>query len=646
MGDQTTDEFIRIQTALAGRYSLQRELGRGGMGVVYLAQDVALERPVALKILQSHLASQPALKQRFLNEARTAAKLSHPNIIPIFAVDEVNDVVFFVMPLVDGETLGHRIRSRGPVPPSELEKILRDVGWGLAYAHAQGVVHRDVKADNIMIERASGRAFVVDFGIARVVENTGVTSAGEILGTADYMSPEQARGEVADHRSDIYSLGVVAYYALAGRLPFEAPTVRALLAKHITQPAPLVAAAVPGVPRKLADAVHRCLAKNPAERFPSAEELAEAVGAALAARSETPAPIRIFTTKASEISQNLIFISYLQLFLGVFGAAAALTPDALGANVLLGLAVIPVVAWPFLGLGMLGQIRGLVKSGYAREDLVARWRRELQYDQEQRAVEHGRVAETLARVSRWAIPLGAVAAIVSAPMRYIWSLANAGIMVGALGWGAMMVGGIVKLWDYDMRTALSRRLTGKFLESRLGRWAFRVAGIGLDRPALASQATHRATELGIGMAVDSLFEALPKSTRQQLAELPGLVRLLEQDAAKMRRKVEELSDVAIKAGLGAAGGLGRPPTSVVLKERDALERDLAVARDAAKARLADAVTALEMIRLDLLRLTAGAGSVEGLTADLAEARAVSEEVGRLLAARDEVEAQLSTDTER
>src|SRR5947207_15432897 len=175
MGDQTTSEFIRIQTALAGRYSLQRELGRGGTGVVYLAQDVALERPVALKLLQPHLASQPALKQRFLNEARTAAKLSHPNIIPIFAVDEVGDVVFFVMAFVDGETLGHRIRNRGPVPPSELGKILRDVGWGLAYAHAQGVVHRDVKADNIMIERASGRAFVVDFGIARVTQNTAVT---------------------------------------------------------------------------------------------------------------------------------------------------------------------------------------------------------------------------------------------------------------------------------------------------------------------------------------------------------------------------------------------------------------------------------------------------------------------------------------
>ena len=537
------------------------------------------------------------------------------------------------------------------MPPSELGQILRDVGWGLAYAHAQGVVHRDVKADNIMIERASGRAFVVDFGIARVTDHTGVTSAGEILGTADYMSPEQASGEVADHRSDIYSLGVVAYYALAGRLPFEAPTVRALLAKHITQPAPLVAAAVPGLPAKLGDAVHRCLAKNPAERFASAEELADAIGVALAVRHETPGPIRLFTKQASEISQNLIFIGYLQLFLAVFGTAAMITPDKLGGNVILGMAAIAFAAWPFLAAGMLAQIRTLLKSGYTREDLAARWGRELQYDQEERALEHRASEGTLGRLSRWAIPVGAVAAIVSAPMRYVWAIKTlvplgVGEMVGTLGWGLMMVGGLVKLWDYDLRTALSRRLTGSLLESRVGRWAFRLAGIGLDRPALASLATHRATELAIGMAVDSLFESLPKATRQQLAELPAVVRLLEQDATRMRRKVEELSDVANKAGSGAPSASGRLPASALLERRDALERDLAVARDAAKQRLADAVTALETIRLDLLRLTAGAGSVEGLTADLDEARAVSEEVGRLLAARDEVAAHLSRDIER
>ena len=585
------------------------------------------------------MASQPALKQRFLNEARTAAKLSHPNIIPIFAVDDVDDIVFFVMAFVDGETLGQRVRSRGPLPPSELAKILREVGWGLAYAHAQGVVHRDVKADNIMIERGSGRALVVDFGIARVIQNTGVTGVGEILGTADYMSPEQASGEVVDHRSDIYSLGVVAFYALSGRLPFEAPTVAALLAKQITQPAPSIAEFVAGVPAKLGDAVDRCLAKDPALRFASGEELADAVGIALASRREAPQAIRVFAKKSGELCQNLIFMSYMQLCLGAWGGVAWMTPDRFGSDGLLGLAAIGFVAAPFLVLGMLSQMRTLLKSGYTRDDLVAGWNRELQFDQDARALEHGRDAGRVERAWRWAVPLGLAGVIGSWPLAFNLGFPDAGIDVGAAGWVTMLLGGLVSLWRYDGRTALSRRLAGKFVKSRLGRWAFRLAGLGLDRSALASLATHRPTELGIGMAVDSLFDALPKGTRLELAELPSIVRHLEADAMKIRQRVEELNDVATKAAADMRSAPNRSPMAL-MERRDALDREVNVARDAAKQRLADAVTALETIRLDLLRLTAGAGSVDSLTADLTEARAVSEEVGRLLDARDEVEAQL------
>ena len=642
MDDQTTGEFIQIQAALAGRYSLQRELGRGGMGIVYLAQDVALERPVALKLLQPQLASQPALKQRFLNEARTAAKLSHPNIIPIFTVDEVEGFVFFVMAFVDGETLGQRIRSRGLLPPSELAKILRDVGWALAYAHAQGVVHRDVKADNILIERASGRALVVDFGIARVIQNTGVTGVGEILGTADYMSPEQASGEGADHRSDIYSLGVVAFYALTGRLPFQGATIGAVLAKHITQLPPSIAEAVPGLPATLGDAVDRCLAKDPAHRFANAEALADAVGVALESRREAPRPIRIFTKKASEISQNLLFISYFQLFLVLIGALAAVTREGLGGNVMFGLAAIGLVAETVLPVGMLGQIRRLLKSGYTRDDLVASWNRELQFDQDERALEHGRTAGLVERASRWAVPVGWACIIAATALGGPFH--DAAIWLGGLGWTTAFLGGVLSLWRYDGRSALSRRLTGKFVESRLGRWLFGQAGLGLDRSALASLATHRPTELAIGMAVDSLFDALPKATRLHLAELPSVVRHLEADAMKIRQRVEQLNDVATKVGAVMRNTPGRSATGGVIAPRDALDRDLAAARDAAKQRLADAVTALETIRLDLLRLTAGAVSVDSLTTDLTEARTVSEEVDRLLDARDEVEAHLSGQT--
>ena len=636
-------EFISLQAALAGRYSLQRELGRGGMGVVYLAHDVALDRPVALKLLQPALATQPELKQRFLTEARTAARLSHPNIIPIFSVDAVDDFVFFVMAFVDGETLGQRVRSRGPVPPTELAKILREVGWGLAYAHAQGVVHRDVKADNIMIEKGSGRALVVDFGIARVVQNTGVTGAGEILGTADYMSPEQASGEPVDQRSDIYSLGIVAFYALTGRLPFEAPTVGAMLAKQITQAPPAIADYAPGVPARLADAVRRCLEKDPAARFATAEELADAVGSALEARKESPGPIRIFTKRANELSQNLVFIGYLQAFIGSFGAVAAMTPDRLGANVLLGLAAIGFTTYPMLAIGMLSQMRRLLKSGYTRDDLIAGWKRESASEWEEGRVEHGGRAGPLERLGRWGMAAGVVGAAVSWPLRFNWGYPEIGLNIGSVGWSAIGLFGLINFWEYDRRTSLSQRVASWFVRSAPGRWAFRVAGVGLDRNRLAAQGTQRHTELALGMAVDSLFGALPKQTRLELAELPLVVRRLEADAMKIRQRLEQLNDAGARLGSparGAAGGT-EGAAGIAADRRDALDRDLDEARTAAKNRLAEAVTALETIRLDLLRMTAGAGSVDSLTADLTEARAVSEQVSRLLEARADVEAALA-----
>jgi len=182
-------DFLALQEAVAGRYSLENELGRGGMGIVYLAHEVSLDRPVALKLLPPELAAQAQLKERFLREARTAAKLSHPNIVPIFAVDEVDGFVFFAMAYVGGESLGQRIRSKGPVPASEAARIMREVAWALAYAHAQGIVHRDVKPDNILLEDGSGRALVTDFGIAHVREAPGMTAVGEVIGTAEYMSP-------------------------------------------------------------------------------------------------------------------------------------------------------------------------------------------------------------------------------------------------------------------------------------------------------------------------------------------------------------------------------------------------------------------------------------------------------------------------
>ncbi len=285
-------EFLDLQTALAGEYSLQRELGRGGMGLVYLARDVQLDRDVAIKVLPTHLAQSTEARERFIREARTAAGLSHPHIVPIHRVSEANGFVFFVMSYVEGETLGERLRARGPLPPAEAARVMREVAWALAYAHGRGIVHRDVKPDNILLEAATGRALVTDFGIAhRGADGGPVTDPGKIMGTANFMSPEQAADEPIDGRSDIYSLGVVGYLAVSGRVPFESSNLPALLLRQATEDPQSVMRAAPGLPPALGAAIDRCVARDPADRFDDGEALASALAPA-EARPALPPTLR------------------------------------------------------------------------------------------------------------------------------------------------------------------------------------------------------------------------------------------------------------------------------------------------------------------------------------------------------------------
>ena len=277
-------EFPALAAALVGQFQVQRELGRGGMGVVLLARDERLDRLVALKVLPPSLAAQPVTRERFLREARTAARLSHPNVVPIYRADEAGGTAFFAMAYVDGESLADRLRDRGPLPPADAVPILRDVAWALAYAHARGVVHRDVKPENILLERTTERGtwrtLVTDFGIAhRVIsdEHARLTQDGSVLGTLHYMSPEQVQGHPLDGRSDLYALGVVAYQALSGRLPFEGLPAAAVLVAHATRPAPLLRDVAPHVPLALAAVVDRCLAKRPDDRYATGEALADAL---------------------------------------------------------------------------------------------------------------------------------------------------------------------------------------------------------------------------------------------------------------------------------------------------------------------------------------------------------------------------------
>ncbi|MGH7690961.1 MAG: serine/threonine-protein kinase, partial [Gemmatimonadaceae bacterium] len=270
-------EFESFAHSLAGQYELEREIGRGGMGIVYLGRDLKLDRPVALKTLPPHLAADAAIRERFLREARTAAKLSHPSIVPVYRADELEGQVFFAMGYVDGASMAELVLAAKRLDPRDVLRQMHDVASALGYANAHGVVHRDVKAENILIERVGGRAMVTDFGIARLAEAAPLTATGQVLGTVYYMSPEQVTGERVDGRSDLYSLGVVGFYALTGRFPFNAALASAVLIAQVNKAPPPVLTVAPNAPRALAEIIDRCLAKNPGARFQSGEELAAAL---------------------------------------------------------------------------------------------------------------------------------------------------------------------------------------------------------------------------------------------------------------------------------------------------------------------------------------------------------------------------------
>src|SRR5687767_12063081 len=271
-----------VERVLSANYELDREIGRGGMGIVYKARDRRLKRPVAVKLLPPELAFRSEIRSRFLKEAETAAQLSHPNIVPIYSVDEQNGLVYFVMAFVDGENLGARLHARGRMDPTETRRILKEVAEALAYAHERGVVHRDIKPDNILLcADDDGRVMVTDFGIARAVTegaDSRLTATGMAIGTPAYMSPEQSMGErEIDGRSDLYALGVVGYQMLSGELPFNASSTPALLVKQISERPTPVDVHRPDAPPDLARAVMMLLEKEPANRFPTADALVVAL---------------------------------------------------------------------------------------------------------------------------------------------------------------------------------------------------------------------------------------------------------------------------------------------------------------------------------------------------------------------------------
>ena len=264
-----------VREALGAEYELLDELGRGGMAIVLRARETALDREVAIKVLPLHLAFDQEFVERFEREARTAAQLEHPNIIPIYRVGKSGKVPYFVMKYLRGGSLSSRLGRRQPLPAPELRRMLVESAKALGFAARRGVVHRDIKPDNIMFDD-SGNCVVTDFGIAKAMSGRRLTGTGMSIGTPHYMSPEQARAQPIDGRSDIYALGVVAYEALTGRVPFDGEDSFAIGYKHITEPLPEPVLSSPDE-RRIYDVIRRMTEKDPARRYQSAEEMIDAL---------------------------------------------------------------------------------------------------------------------------------------------------------------------------------------------------------------------------------------------------------------------------------------------------------------------------------------------------------------------------------
>jgi hypothetical protein len=637
MLDAASAEFLALQRALAGRYSLVREIGRGGMGVVYLARDVNLDRSVAIKLLPPDMAGDSEPKERFLREARTAAQLSHPNIVPIHLVEERDGLVYFVMTVIEGESLGERVRRTGPLRSGEAVRMIQEVAWALAYAHGRGVVHRDIKPDNILIERATGRALLTDFGIARSTAAVGLTTPGLILGTLQYMAPEQADSAAPiDGRSDLYALGVTAFYALSGRLPFESEQVPALIAAHLLEPAPPVASVARGVPPKLAEAIDRCLLKDPNARWTTGEALADALSEVGHTSRAMPPSIRAFV---SAVSSSVLQLSLLGL---VFLWSTLLVPDqiAIIGKLLLAVGCVSVGA-------IIGAARAVAIAGYTARDVSEAVVRELKASDrytEYVQAEGYRAAAQL-RTSWGRILAGVVGAfevIVGiglvfdrAPDVTSRKLALRLLLAIPATWmGIELVGHAFQFGPFKHRLT---NVVGNPLPRRAGlvtwlwssapvRGVLAFAGMLVrNKPArVAETRADRHTEAILATAADGVFAALPAADRAALAAVPDVVRHLELLAAGQRARKDVL-DQAI-ASVGDAAGAPK---------RAKLSADLAVERAIVEQRLRSTVEALENLRLDLLRLRAGVGTTADLTEAIDAARRLGQEVDYTLHGRDE-----------
>lgn len=267
----------QLAAALGDGYDVVRELGNGGFAVVFLVKDLGLKRDLAVKVLSPDMITSNTVIERFRREAEMIARLPHPNIVPLHFIGQKDTLLFIAMQCVDGGSIADRLKADGPLPVADVVRVISEVASALAHMHRHGVVHRDVKPANILIDSSSGRSLVTDFGIARSGDATGLTSTGMMIGTPAYLSPEQVTGDASDHRVDIYALGVTAYEMLVGHVPYDGNTPTAAMLMRLTGPPAPVDAVRGDVPATLAAVISKCLAADQAARYDSAEDVVQAL---------------------------------------------------------------------------------------------------------------------------------------------------------------------------------------------------------------------------------------------------------------------------------------------------------------------------------------------------------------------------------
>ena len=620
----------RLAAALGDVYTIEGEIGRGGMGVVYRARDEKLKRTVAIKVLPPELAYRPDIRARFMREAETAARISHPNVVPIHSVGEADDLVYFVMGLVEGESLAVRLKRRGRLSVDESRRIFRETADALYAAHQQGVIHRDVKPDNILLEGTRGRVMVTDFGIAKALSSEGgtLTEAGIAIGTPAFMSPEQAAGErEIDGRSDLYSLGVVAYQMLSGELPFQAPTVPGLLMKQISEEATPVERKRADIPKDLSQSVMRCLEKDPERRWPSAEALRRA----LESGTYTPPPPRP-TSRGAELSRELPARRRLD------DEPGAVRPRARSARVAADLMIearAERVAARAERSALRAARRGVDKRQAEEAELAAMAKAS---GEPLMVVRFRRKLASYASVNGMLILINLAQGFHSP-----WSLSVAAI------WGFFVAKDYARLWTagYSWRDVIYRppapdAIAAKGRGGAMAALPGSPAEFGRRAGAIEQARKDRA-------AILAMVERMSKSERKMLPDILPTVDQLLQRAADLARTLAILDrdiadDSTEKIDARIAALREEPESTDLLRRVSLLERqrqtvtELGRRQEILAAQFESCVLAMQNVRFDLLRMrSAGVSEALGdLTQATQQARALSLDVDAAIGAASEI----------